>query len=278
MGWARDNSMICRNSENRTGAGQEFGHHLDFSMPFVAVAIHAGHHVREELLPLMSIDEEGRRFEEDTATDRMIKGLCNAVWATESRSVYDLNRPKALALPLTPDRFWGTRIYKKQPDERMNRTSLEHHEAFYTFLETCIKKILDLFGVCFVYDIHSYNISRQVSKGFESPPVFNLGTAQLDRLKWGSAIDAWLDLLGRISLPGVHTTVAENLVFKGTAEFCRRISGLDDRILVLPTEVSKVYMDEMTGTLNSPVFKSLKSGLQNAILTHIENTVRNIRD
>ena len=27
-----------------------FAYHLDFSLPFIAVAIHAGHHVREELL------------------------------------------------------------------------------------------------------------------------------------------------------------------------------------------------------------------------------------
>ena len=27
-----------------------FAYHLDFSLPFIAVAIHAGHHVSEELL------------------------------------------------------------------------------------------------------------------------------------------------------------------------------------------------------------------------------------
>jgi len=247
-----------------------FAYRLDFSLPFIANAIHAGHHVREELLPLMALDSDQRRFEEDPCTDLMIKGLGNAVWALESRAVYDLNRSREMALPLTPERFWGTRVYNSLPTPEMNQKSLESYESFYRFMETCIASILDQFGFCIIYDIHSYNISRQQAKGIESPPVFNLGTALLNKSKWKNAIELWLEQLGTISLPGIKTSVAENHVFMGKAEFCRRLSSLDDRILVLPTEISKVYMDEKKGNVYPEKLEAVKNGLQNAILFHVQ--------
>lgn len=247
-----------------------FAYHLDFSLPYIAVAIHAGHHVREELLPLMALDSLQRKFEEDTATDLFIKDLGNAVWALESRAVYDLNRSKDMALPLTPAKFWGTRVYKTLPSPEMNQRSLKSHESFYRFIKTCIVSMLDRFGICIVYDIHSYNISRQQAKGIKSPPVFNLGTALLDKSKWKQPIDLWMEQLGGISLPGIKTGVAQNYVFSGKAEFCRRLCGLDDRILVLPTEVSKVYMDEIKGDIYPDVLSAVKNGLQNAILSHVK--------
>ena len=247
-----------------------FAYHLDFSLPFIAVAIHAGHHVREELLCLMALDSGQRKFEEDTGTDLMIKGLNNAVWVIESRAVYDLNRSRDMALPLTPERFWGTRVYKKSPTFEMNQKSLRNYDSFYWFMETCIASILDRFGICIVYDIHSYNTSRQLANGIESPPVFNLGTALLDKSKWKKAIELWLEQLGTIILPGIKTTVDENHVFSGKAEFCRRICSLDQRILVLPTEISKVYMDEIKGYLYPDVIMAVKKGLKNAILSHVK--------
>ena len=247
-----------------------FAYHLDFSLPFIAVAIHAGHHVSEELLCHMALDSNQRKFEEDTGTDLMINDLGNAVWALESRAVYDLNRSRDLTLPLTPERFWGTRVYKTLPTPEINKKSLRNYDAFYSFMETSINSILDRFGVCIVYDIHSYNISRQQAKGIESPPVFNLGSALLNKSKWGKIIELWLEQLGAISLPGIKTVVAENHVFSGKAEFCRRICCMEQRVLVLPTEISKVYMDEIKGVVYPDIILSLKKGLQNAILSHIK--------
>ena len=247
-----------------------FAYHLNFSLPYIAVAIHAGHHVRKELLPFMAIDSDMRKFEEDTATDLMIKGLNNAVWSLESRAVYDINRSKDMALPLTPEKFWGTRVYKSLPTPEMNQKSLENYESFYKFMETSVASILNRFGLCIIYDIHSYNISRQQTKGIECPPVFNLGTALLDKSQWNRAIELWLEQLSAISLPGIKTSVAENHVFSGREEFCRRLSSLDQRILVLPTEVSKVYMNEKKGSLYPDMLLSVKNGLQNAILSHVK--------
>ena len=270
MNTCKKENPLFENAIQGTDPLKGFAYHLDFSLPFIVTAIHAGHIVRQDLLPLMAIDSDQRRFEEDTGTDLMIKGLSNSVWALESRSVYDLNRAREMALPLTPERFWGTRVYKSLPSPEMNQKSLTNYDTFYRFMETCIATLLDQFGFCIIYDIHSYNISRQQAKGIEFPPVFNLGTALLDKSKWKKAIALWLEQLGTISLPGIKTSVAQNQVFQGKEEFCRRLCRLDDRILVLPTEISKVYMDEKKGDIYPDVIMAVKHGLKNAILSHVQ--------
>ena len=242
-----------------------FEFHLDFSVPIIATAIHAGHQVRDELLPYMALSSDQRLFEEDEGTELMIKGQPNRIWGLESRAVYDLNRYSDMALPLTAEKFWGTRVYQSTPPDDMNLRSLKNYHMFYHFIGTVITHMLDLFGYCIVYDIHSYNISRQKEKGFKSPPVFNLGTAALDRLKWKLEIETWLENLKRISLPGIETNVAENEVFSGKGAFCEQLIQWDEHILVLPTEVSKFYMNEFTGKVYPEIIHALQKGLDQAI-------------
>ncbi|MGE5843459.1 MAG: N-formylglutamate amidohydrolase, partial [Syntrophaceae bacterium] len=256
------------------GAGGGFAFELDLSTPALAVAIHAGHNVRTELHPLMQIPEKDRLFEEDPATDRMIRGTANAIWGLDSRAEYDLNRTAGQAVPLTAEQFWGVQVYRKAPTQDMVCRSLEKYDAFYLFIGSCIRILLERFGFCVVYDIHSYNLSRQVEKGISNPPVFNLGTALLDRPRWGERIDAWLDELGRIEVQGIRTTVEENRVFSGAGEFCRRLTGWDRNILVLPTEIAKVYMDERTGALHEPLIDAIGRGLRRAIAAHTPPKVR----
>lgn len=245
-----------------------FAFHVDRSVSYMATAIHAGSKVRDALLPLMKIGAEDRYFEEDPATDTMIQRAASAVWGLDSRSDYDLNRPPADALPLTPEQFWGTQVYGEQPSESMQQESLAKYAQFYEFMGSWVKLTLARFGVCLVYDVHAYNITRQVQKGCASPPVFNLGTAAIDRRRWAAAVDDWLNRLKGIEIPGVATTVAENLVFQGKGELCRRLTRWDPRILVLPTEVAKVYMDEEKGIVYPAAVEALRDGLGRAMADH----------
>lgn len=259
-------------STNRiiTGHGSlgGFAYAVDPSTPYMAAAIHAGSKVREALLALMKISPEDRFFEEDPATDTMIQSAASAVWGLDSRSEYDLNRPSTEALPLTPEQFWAAQVYLEQPSQRMNRESLDKYHQFYEFMGSWVTSTLAKFGVCLVYDIHAYNITRQVQKGISSPPVFNLGTASIDRRRWQSSVDDWLVRLKEIEIPGVQTTVAENCVFQGKGELCRRLTQWDSRILVLPTEISKVYMDETNGAVYSNAVEALQKGLGRAMREH----------
>jgi hypothetical protein len=245
-----------------------FAYVVDPSVPYMATAIHAGNRVRKALLPLMSISPEQRYFEEDPATDIMIQGAASAVWGLDSRSEYDLNRPWSDALPLRPVQFWGAQVYGKQPSQRMKRVSLAKYHQFYEFMGSWVTSALATFGVCLVYDVHAYNITRQVEKGISAPPLFNLGTAAIDRRRWSAAVDDWLARLKTIKVPGVSTTVAENCVFQGRGELCCRLTQWDPRILVLPTEISKIYMDETKGKIHAQAVEALKKGLEEAMHKH----------
>lgn len=255
-----------RVAETDTAGG--FAYDLDLTVPHVTTAIHAGHGVRQELVPLMSLPEIERLAEEDAATDRIIRGCHSTIWGLDSRAEYDLNRPPDLALPLTPEMFWGTRVFGAPPTEAMNRRSLEKYDAFYRFAAAVVQVLLDRFGACVVYDVHSYNIKRQMDKGHPSPPVFNLGTRGIDRGRWEAPVTEWLDRLARIRIPGRSVTVAENDVFDGLGEFCRRLNQWDPNILVLPTEISKVYMDEHTGVVHEPTVHALQNELAGAVAAH----------
>lgn len=231
----------------------------------MVTAIHAGSRVRNELLPLMKISEGDRRFEEDIATDMIISLCPNIIWGLDSRSEYDLNRAPELALPLSPEMFWGVQVYNKPPTAEMKRRSMKKYNNFYNFVENYIRKILNEFGFCVVIDIHSYNVSRQIATGISMPPVFNIGTKAIDSATHRSFIDAWINALSGINIPDIETSVAENLVFTGKGEFCRRLSSLDERILVLPTEIAKVYMDEHTGKLYKDRIKNIAEQLAKII-------------
>ncbi len=250
------------------GALGGFAYELDGSTPALAVALHSGHAVRPELHDRLCIPEEARRFEEDPATDTMIRGVPNAIWGLDSRAEYDLNRPRERAVPVTPEHFWGVRVYRDPLPETLIRRSLEKYDEFYGFIEACVRLLLERFGRCVIYEIHSYNLSRQVAKGIADPPVFNLGTALIGAPRWRPHLDAWLARLARIEIPGIRTTVAENLVFTGAGEFCRRMIALDARVLDLPTEVGKYYMDEHSGRLHPDRVAAIAGGLRDAVAAH----------
>ena len=245
-----------------------FSYNLNLTYPCIATAIHAGHRMRDELVPFLEIPEALRLAEEDVATDELIAGCPSTICGRDSRAEYDLNRPAGDALPLTPEKFWGIRVFHAPPTEEMNRKSLAKHERFYRFVADVVGELLNRFGVCLVYDIHSYNIFRQLEKGHPSPPLFNLGTRLVDRNRWRRPVDEWIRCLRHVSVPGVQTSVAENDVFEGRGEFAKRLMGWDRNILVLPTEVSKRYMDEKTGVVHWERVASFRSELARAVSDH----------
>jgi hypothetical protein len=60
-------------------------------------------------------------------------------------------------------------------------------------------------------------------------------------------------------------------VFGGLGEFCRRLSSWDPNVLVLPTEISKVYMDEHSGTIHEPLRVALTREIAAAVCAHGES-------
>ena len=68
--------------------------------------------------------------------------------------------------------------------------------------------------------------------------------------------------------------MAENEVFLGKGELCRRLTDWDPRILVLPTEVAKVYMDELNGQVNPALVVTLRKALGWAMHGHSQAFLR----
>jgi hypothetical protein len=202
------------------GTGGGFAFDLDLSPPALAVAIHAGHRVPGELLPLMQISEKERLFEEDPATDRMIRGCANAVWGLDSRAEYDLNRPAAGAVPVTAEQFWGVQVYRP-PDGGHVRRSWKS-TGILPFIGSCIRVLLDASAVRRLRHPLLQPLPPN-RKGDPDPPLFNSRTALLDRRRWGAestrGCASWPDRRPGIAAPwkrpGVH----------GEGELCRRLTN-----------------------------------------------------
>ena len=99
--------------------------------PLMATAIHAGHDIRGELLPLIALDEAERAHEEDPYTDYWVKIIPTWLVPTRSRFEVDLNRPREEAVYREPEMAWGLHLWKQQPSEAMIERSLEEYDEFY---------------------------------------------------------------------------------------------------------------------------------------------------
>jgi N-formylglutamate amidohydrolase len=70
--------------------------------PIFATAIHAGHHLRSELKPLIALDDATRYPEKDPYTDDWVKIVPGWIIMTCSRFEVDLNRDRDNAVYRSP--------------------------------------------------------------------------------------------------------------------------------------------------------------------------------
>jgi hypothetical protein len=74
--------------------------------PVVAVAIHAGHALRDEVADLTAVPAERRFREEDPGTAEWAMSFPTRLVAGRSRFEVDLNRPRDSAVYLQPEDCW----------------------------------------------------------------------------------------------------------------------------------------------------------------------------
>lgn len=80
--------------------------HGPWDGPVVATAIHAGHDLRTELVPLMALPEPDRFREEDPFTDLIIKDIPSRLEVHRSRFEVDMNRAADEAVYRRPEDCW----------------------------------------------------------------------------------------------------------------------------------------------------------------------------
>lgn len=228
--------------------------------PFICTAIHDGHNMPPEVAGDCLLSDAERLQEEDPCTLEFILDLPITIAGGDSRYAYDLNRK-----PENPtyEIAWGKQVWKQPLSEEQRQSMIARHDRYYRILHALIEKTIEIAGNCFVVDLHSY---CHKIRSYPFAPVFNTGTFQIEMTRWKSLVSAFERELQKISIPGVHTTVGRDVVFQGRAWQAGYIKQHFPHVPVLPTEVKKVYMDELSGTMNKKRIKAIRDGIKTAVL------------
>lgn len=235
---------------------------IDDYVPYVCGAVHDGHQFRKELWGNCLHTEYERWYEEDPETKNMVISHPILIAGCDSRFEYDLNRDPENAVFETA---WGKQLWKNPLPEIQKEKSLNKHENFYKVVHALISKIEKKFGVCVVYDMHSYNWKRWDRE----VPTWNLGTSNIDNDRFGDQIESWRQMLASIELPnGIKQTAKINDTFQGNGYFLKYITKNFKNTLVLATEIAKIYCDEYKQIIYPEVVAAVENQLKTLLPKH----------
>lgn len=234
---------------------------IDSYVPWLCAAVHDGHQFRRSLWELCHHSEYERWYEEDPCTLEMVHSQPIVLAGRDSRFEYDLNRPEQTAIYTDA---WGKELWKLPLSAEQRELSLDKHRNFYKVVAALMGKLESMFPKVLVFDMHSYNWKRWDRE----VPVWNLGTANLDQKRFGKIAERWRGLLETVELPhGIRSTSKINDTFQGNGYFLKFITENFGNSLVLATEISKIYCDELTGTVFPEVVRSVETQLRTLIPT-----------
>lgn len=237
--------------------------------PIVATAIHAGHKIRRELLPLLALDEANRAREEDPYTDYWARVVPTWLVPTQSRFEIDLNRQPETAIYLTPELAWNLHVWQTPPGPADIKRSLDEYDAFYKELEKLLEDMAQQHKYFVILDLHAYNYRRAGSTAApanpKTNPEVNIGTGTLYRQLFGALVERFMEDLREFDFPGHHLDVRENVKFEGRqlAEWIHR--RFPESACVLSVEFKKFYMDEWTGVGDIELIQAIRDALQSTL-------------
>ena len=237
---------------------------IDNYVHYVCAAIHDGHQFRKDLWKNCLHTEYDRWYEEDPCTKEFIASHPIVIAGRDSRFEYDLNRDPDNAIY---EDAWGKKLWKTPLTDTEKKRSLDKHLNFYKVVDALLLKLQSKYGAALVYDMHSYNWQRWDRE----VPVINLGTTNINNQKFGALVSFWISHLSGITLPnGLKTTTGINDTFQGNGYFLKYISAKFKDTLVLATEFSKIYGDELDYIIYPEVVSAIKNGLDKKIPLHAE--------
>lgn len=244
---------------------------IDKYVPYVCGAVHDGHQFRKDLWDNCLHTAYERWYEEDPETKNMVISHPILISGRDSRFEYDLNRDPENAVF---DTAWGKQLWKKPLPEAEKAKSLQKHANFYIVVKALISKIEEKFGVCVVYDMHSYNWQRWDRE----VPTWNLGTSNIDNNRFGEQVESWRQMLASIELPNnIKQTAKVNDTFQGNGYFLKFITNTFENTLVLATEIAKVYCDEYKQVIYPEVVAAVEQQLKTLITKHAEEFYRKLK-
>ncbi|TCK69262.1 N-formylglutamate amidohydrolase [Winogradskyella wandonensis] len=235
---------------------------IDKYVHYACGAVHDGHQFRKELWDNCLHTEYERWYEEDPETKAMIASHPIVIAGCDSRFEYDLNRTPEEAVFETA---WGKQLWKTPLPDTQKKVSQQKHANFYKVVAALISKLEEKFGICIVYDMHSYNWQRWDRE----VPTWNLGTSNVDNERFGTCIEDWRKALATIHLPhGIKQTSAINNTFYGNGYFLKFITQNFKNTLVLATEIAKVYCDEYNQIIYPEVVSAVEKQLKVILPKH----------
>ena len=238
-------------------------HHGDG--PIVAVAIHDGHCVREELVDQFALAPAERMREEDPYTGSWTEIAPTQVIGLRSRFEVDLNRKRHRAVYLGPRDAWGLNVWKQVPDENLVEQSRLLYDEFYRYMFDLLSDIQSRYGTFFVYDLHAYNHRRegpgQVPASAVDNPQINVCTGGMDLQRCEPIVQCFVDTLRSFDFLGGKLDVRRNVRFRAT-RFSRWVhENFPGSGISIGIEVKKFFMDEWTGELDLRKHAAIGSAL-----------------
>ncbi|HED15927.1 MAG TPA: hypothetical protein ENI64_03785 [Gammaproteobacteria bacterium] len=260
-----------RETFEATIVGGAFSLKIEQYTPALCAAIHNGGNLRPSLVESCLLSQSERYYEEDPLTGSFIEQQPITLIAHDSRYEYDLNRAHDECVYVTA---WGKDIWKSPLSEEEILIGKEKHAQFFRIVSAIVEALAKDFGECIVYDMHSYNYRRHERNDL---PVFNLGTSSVKSEKWRPVIETWLAALKAIPVDGVNITAAENDIFYGKGNLAAHCHSLYDDVLVLATEVKKVFMDELNGEPDPVVLPSLQKAFNQTVSNNTAAYIKRIK-
>lgn len=257
------------NSDHVNQTCKIFRNESEDSIPVVAVAIHDGRDIRDELQPLLAISPEDRFREEDAFTSVWTHIAPTRVVATRSRFEVDFNRPRHRSVYLTPKDAWGLKVWKSALPTDAIEHSRELYDAFYDQMRVLFDELVAKHGQFFVYDLHSYNHQRG---GPDAPydaaadnPQINICTGGMDLERCGGVVDRFEETLLSYNFPSGQLDVRRNVRFRAT-RFSRWVHENYPEVgISLALEVSKFYMNEWTGEPDEQLLHAVTAALGSTV-------------
>ena len=238
---------------------------------YVCAAVHDGHQFRKELWDNCLHSEYDRWYEEDPCTKYFVENQPIVLAGRDSRFEYDLNRDPDNAIY---EDAWGKKLWREPLSDDEKGKSLNKHNSFYKVVNALIKKLEEIHERVIVYDMHSYNWKRWERE----VPVINLGTSNIDNERFYAFAKAWRDDLKQIKLPNnIETTSAINDTFQGNGYFLKNITQNFKNTLVLATEFSKIYCDELNAVIFPEVAEAIKMQLKPILEQHAAYFYKNAK-
>ena len=237
---------------------------IDSYVHYVCAAVHDGHQLRKELWDNCLHTAYERWYEDDPATKYMIQSQPIVLAGLDTRFEYDLNRAPESAIY---EDAWGKALWKTPLSTEMKAKSLAKHNAFYKVVSALMSKLISMHAIIVVYDMHSYNWRRWARE----VPTWNLGTQNVDNERFGDVIELWRKSLSEIILPNdIKSAAAINNTFYGNGYFLKFITSHFENILVLATEIAKVYCHEYEHRLFPDVIEAIAKELEVRIPLHAQ--------